>query len=1122
MIHKEAEGRRFFNNEKQTMTNFITNNGTSDLKNRLVELISKSEELKFLVGFFYFSGIAELYSSLKEREDNFKLRILVGLEVDSFLSGMIIECAKEEKQDKRTIENNFLNSVRKSLNSDNFDTPEFFEQINFFIDLIVKNRLVIRKTKEPNHAKLYIFELEDKTVQKNLFITGSSNLTKSGLSLQNEFNVEIKDYGTDEANAYFESLWNDSVEITENEIIKDKLIKIIENETQIKKITPFEAFVLVVKSYLDTRGGEKASLSMGEVLKKSGYKSYQYQEDAVRQALKILDAYDGVVIADVVGLGKSIIASMIARESRQRGLVLCPPGLIPEWNNYKSDFGLSSWVIMSSGNIEAAQKFIKTEKIDPVAMVIIDEAHRFRNFDTANYEKLKNLCRNKKVVLLSATPFNNSPADILSLLELFTIPKQSLITLNGNLKNTFKAFQGEFDKLLEITKNYNHKDPAKVAKAKTLYKTLFNEEEIDIKKVKARSRELATKIRSVIEPVTVRRNRLDLQKNSKYRDEVKELSSVEPPQAWFYELSKEQSEFYDKLVTEYFSEEGRFTGAAYRPFFYESGKFEGDNLDLEENRLFYAQQNTTNFMRRLLVKRLESSFGSFAQSVDNFIHTTDTILNFVGKHKRYILDRHLIERISEESEEEVEQALADYTVSLENNDFPKNNKVYDLKNFKMSDKFIADIKSDLEMYKEIKEKMIELNMVADDPKSKALIEKIKEKLAEKPEAGEPKRKIIIFTEYRDTAKFLAPIFEKEFNGKVLYSGDLGFEKIKEIKRNFDASYKDEDQEDKYDILLATDKVSEGFNLNRAGVVINYDIPWNPVRVIQRVGRINRISKKVFEKIYIVNFFPTEKGAEFVQTEKIAASKMFMIHSVLGEDAKIFHADEEPSPAALFEKFQQDPDEEEESFETKIVNLFSELEKQYPELIKDIENYPSKIKVAKAFDEKSLLVFTKRQRLHIQEVREDEGKRVVQEVPLESIYEKIYCNDPELQGLDLGENFWSFYTEAKGFKERTFSTGSEQSIEVKTTNFLNGLLFNSSNQELKEMASILLEDLNDYGTLALPTMRRIVSIEKTNNEEDSIKEFKKIFDDLGGLNYLDKIKKSMKDTKKEIVIAIENQ
>ncbi len=1109
------------------MTNFITNGKTDNLKKRLIELISKSEELKFLVGFFYFSGITELYSSLKEKRGDIKLRILVGLEVDHFLSGITVECvnAGDKKEiSKRDIENNFINSVRKSLNSDDFDRQEFYEQIDFFIELILKDKLIIRKTKKPNHAKLYIFEFEDKIIQKNLFITGSSNLTKAGLSHQNEFNVEIKDYGTEEASVYFEDLWEDSVLITENKALKDRLIKTIEDETQVKKITPFEAFAVALKTYLDAKSVEKNDLSLKEIIEKAGYKYYKYQEDAVKQAVKILNLNNGVIIADVVGLGKSIIASVIVKVNRKRGIILCPPGLIDEWEKYKNEFKMYSWKVLSSGNMDVAKEYIDEQKrIEPIEAIIIDEAHRFRNSDTTNYEKLKNLCRNKKIILLSATPFNNSPADILSLLELFTIPKKSSLVLDGDLKNLFKNFKGEFEKLLEIRKFYKHSDSEKTARAKKNYKSLFGEDKIDIKKVEERTKELAVRIRSVIEPIVVRRNRLDLQKNSKYKDEVKNLSVIEPPKTWFYELTKEQSEFYDTILLDYFGEDGKFTGAIYNPFIYESGKKEGEDLNLEENREFYAQKNTTIFMKRILVKRLESSFGSFEKSIENQISITKKILGFIEKNQKYILDRKLIDKIAEADEDDVEKALTNFAIKLEENNFPKNNKVYDLKgDFKEKDKFIADINSDLGMYQEIRKNLISLNMVKNDPKAKTIIEKIKEHLAQSPENGEPKRKIIIFTEYRDTADFLARIIEKDFKNRILYSGNLRTEKIKKINRNFDASCPKKDQEDKYDILLATDKISEGFNLNRAGMVINYDIPWNPVRVIQRVGRINRISKKVFEKLQIVNFFPSEKGAELVQTEKIAAGKMFMIHNVLGEDAKIFHLEEEPTPAALFDRFQQDPDDEEESFETKIINKFREIKGKYPELIKEIGNYPSKIKVSKEFEEKGLLVFTKRQRLHIQEVMEKDEDKIVKEVPFESIYEKIYCDNPNLEGLELSNNFWDFYGKAKNFKERTSSTGSQQSIEVKTTNFLNGIIEKNSDLELKETAEILLEDINDYGTLALPTMRKIVSVEKIKDEKVRIKEFKNILDDLGGLNYLDKIKESIKDAKKEIIIAIENQ
>lgn len=212
------------------MSNFITNNGTKDLKNRLIELIQKSDELKFLVGFFYFSGIRELYNGLKSNPNTIT-RVLVGLSVDHSNYGLMEFAENEQLSDEEKIYK-FFESIKKALNTENSDTKEFYEQVVFFIELIQKDKLIIRKTYKPNHAKLYLFKLEQGQVgRKNLLITGSSNLTKAGLSTQNEFNVEIGDYGFDEAENYFDELWGEAVKITEYDDIKKKLVGVIENET---------------------------------------------------------------------------------------------------------------------------------------------------------------------------------------------------------------------------------------------------------------------------------------------------------------------------------------------------------------------------------------------------------------------------------------------------------------------------------------------------------------------------------------------------------------------------------------------------------------------------------------------------------------------------------------------------------------------------------------------------------------------------------------------------------------------------------------------------------------------------------------------------------------------------
>ncbi|MBU1935539.1 helicase, partial [Patescibacteria group bacterium] len=664
------------------MTNFITNDDADDLKKRLIQLIQKSEELKFLVGFFYFSGIRELYEGLKSNPDT-AIKVLVGLNVDRHNFGLI-EFADNEQLSDEEKTYKFFESIKKSLNTENFDTQEFYEQVKFFVELIQEDKLIIRKTFNPNHAKLYLFHLEQGQVgRKNLFITGSSNLTKAGLSTQNEFNVEIGDYGFEDAEQYFDVLWAEAVKITEYADVKNKLIEIIEKDTLVKDITPFEAFCLVLKTYIDSRGQKGSDESIKGVMEKAGYIPYQYQVDAVKQALGMIEDYNGVIVADVVGLGKTIIACSIARQLKNRGIVICPPGLTGDknkdsgWQKYIEEFGLHDWEVWSRGDLKNTLKFVNKAK--DIDIIIVDEVHWFRNQDTENYELLKNICREKKVILLTATPFNNRPGDILALLKLFIIPKKSSITLESNLADQFQSFKGLFDRLGYIKKYWDSSDSKKRAKAQSKYKALFEEDKIDLKKVAGKARYLAGQIRNVIEPVTIRRNRLDLQNNPEYQNEVKELSNVADPIEWFFELTKEQSEFYTEIIEDYFGDDGRFKGAIYRPFEYETGNKEEKSED--ENRQFQQQRNLFDFMRRLIVKRFESSFGSFEQSIKNFKKITKKSQEFIHKTGEYILDRSLLEKIYELDADEIENSLLEYEERINKGEYPKNHKRYKLKDF---------------------------------------------------------------------------------------------------------------------------------------------------------------------------------------------------------------------------------------------------------------------------------------------------------------------------------------------------------------------------------------------------------------------------------------------------------
>lgn len=1103
------------------MPNFITNNETRDLKKRLIELIGKSEELKFLVGFFYFSGIRELYQGLKANPQT-TIKVLVGLNVDQSNYGLIEFAENKKLSDEENIYK-FFESIKKSLNNENFDTKEFYEQVKFFVELIQNDKLIIRKTYQPNHSKLYLFKLDQSQVgKKNLFITGSSNLTKAGLSTQNEFNVEIGDYGFEDADQYFEDLWQEAVKITEYDDIKKKLIQVIETETLVRDITPFEAFCLVLKTYLDSFEQKEISDSLIKTLEENNYKPYQYQLDAVKQALAIMENNNGVIVADVVGLGKTIIACAIAKQLKKRGLIICPPGLVGDrnknsgWKKYTEEFGLYDYEVRSLGDLENTLEFVNKTK--DIEVIIVDEAHRFRNQDTRDYELLKNICREKQVILLTATPFNNRPGDILALLKLFITPKKSSITLENNLVDRFKNFKGVFEKLGFIKKYWNSPDNFKRNKAINYYKALFEEDVIDLKKVATRARYLAKQIRNVIEPVTIRRNRLDLQNNPFYKNEVKELSNVANPKEWFFELSKEQSDFYTTIIESYFGEPengGRFKGAIYRPFEYERGVKEVMSED--DNRQYIQQRNLFDFMRRLIVKRFESSFGSFEQSIKNFKKITGNSQKFILKTGEYILDRALLEKIYELDADDIEKYLLGYEEKIKQGGYPKNHKRYKLSQFKHKNDFLDAIESDLKLFDEILSELENLNLVKNDPKTACLLTHLKEELAKKPNLDEPKMKLLIFSEYIDTVKYLEKDLRRVYKDRVLVvAGDLSEKKIKQINKNFDASY--EDQENEFDILLSSDKISEGFNLNRCGMVINYDIPWNPVRVIQRLGRINRISKKVFDELSIVNFFPTEQGAHLVQSREIAANKMFLIHNTLGEDSKIFNVDEEPTPAGLFNRIQQKPDnQEEESFYTKALKHYLKIEKENPGLFESLKNFPPRIKVAKIYIENELLVFFKKGRLYIGGAKTDKEKPEAFQTNFEDVFEKIVCEPDEKSQHWNTNQFWNAYQSIQSYKDFRLGPVSEQSLEQKALNNLDFLIANRAEllMPYKDFLRMLKEDVLHFGTLPDYTLRRIAGF-----KENSTKDVQALKSEIGD-DYLIKVVKRHKEQKKEIIIAIQN-
>jgi superfamily II DNA/RNA helicase len=538
-----------------------------------------------------------------------------------------------------------------------------------------------------------------------------------------------------------------------------------------------------------------------------------------------------------------------------------------------------------------------------------------------------------------------------------------------------------------------------------------------------------------------------------------------------------------------------------------------------------------NWTKRETVSTSNSATCTNAKSIANFERVHERVLEFIkNSDGKYVLDRKLIEKIYNSNGDDIEAALEEFAKQLlEMKKLPKHQRIYVIKDFELAKEFMQDIQSDLELMREIRKKVEQLDLVSRDPKAECLVKEIGQILATAPDRGEPNRKVIIFSEYADTVKHLEPILAKAFPGKVI-SSDAGLSPglLKQILGNFDAGIKSKTQEDEFQVLLTSDKLSEGVNLNRAGAIINYDIPWNPTRVIQRVGRINRIGKKVFQELYIFNFFPTEQGADIIKSREIASQKMFLIHNTLGEDAKIFAVDETPTPSELFKRVNTNPeDDQEQSTLTLVRRLFFEIQSKYPELVERIKEFPARVKTAKAFTGNQLLVFRRKGLgLFIQSVDDTMLEKSEVRSPLfEETLPLIECTIDEPR-LNLSSYFWNSYGAIKAYKEVLSVPKSENSLETKAFTNLQVALQNFK-EELEPYLPFmrtLVADLRDFKTLPKFTLRRLASVELKKDNAKSLTDFKAELEFVRnylGEDYLKVIQQRLGTLKSEVIIAIEN-
>jgi superfamily II DNA/RNA helicase len=367
-----------------------------------------------------------------------------------------------------------------------------------------------------------------------------------------------------------------------------------------------------------------------------------------------------------------------------------------------------------------------------------------------------------------------------------------------------------------------------------------------------------------------------------------------------------------------------------------------------------SQRNMGGFMKVLLVKRLESSFYAFRKSVDRFIYSYGMFIGEYEKGNVYI-SKGYINKIFELLDQDNDDAVQKFI------DEGKAEK-YESKDFRPD--FIMDLKNDLEILKQIKSMW---QSIKRDPKIETLLYNLKNHNILK------NKKIIIFTESKETAEYLTENINNHIGKIVLLFHGNSPELVRDrVIENFDAMAKN--KKDDYKILVSTEVLSEGVNLHRSNIVINYDIPWNPTRLMQRVGRVNRIGTE-FDKIYTFNFFPTRQADSEIELTNIARSKIEAFLTLLGGDSSILTEGEPVSSHELFDKLLSKKtlieDEEEGESELKYLRFIEDIRNENPELFERIKRLPKKARSSKMFSksikdfasENSLVTFFKKGKLN---------------------------------------------------------------------------------------------------------------------------------------------------------------
>jgi len=892
------------------------------------------DKIQIATGYWDIPGMTlvlnELKSFLEREETSFEL--LIGK--DPYVYTSMI---KNPKYKDATYPYDFIRTDIHDL--------EIKEEYEDVIKLLLKYggsskiqiRIYTKNLKEEDeflHSKCYIFSGSS----HSFGIVGSSNFTKKGLLGNAELNyletdpARITARPTHGSNAkghicWFEEKWKLSKEWTQEfleQIIKKSPIYIDIQKNTAQEFSPYEQYIKL----LQLQFGDVVDKNLGQEIESylpPKVHKLDYQIEAVKRCISIMHEHGGFMLADVVGLGKTIIGTLIIKrflslpenDGRERKvLIITPPAIQSGWKktiamfDKDSDEKIAPYIdFITTGRIANVTEeddweendddsadsgeFVGTLQDKNYGFIVIDESHKFRNSTTFMYRSLDELIikigSNTGVYpyigLLSATPQNNRPNDLKNQIYLFernrndsTLKKAE----SGNIEKFFADVNREYDLLINNRSN-------------------ITEEER-----KQRLEAVSKKLRDcVLSDILERRTRTDVEKY--YKEDMESQGLVFPkivgPNTLKYIMDDELAQLFsdtmtiiapnqnERLLTNEWLKYSRYRAIEYFVDPANEQKHTGrGNRGVND----VARQMAT-IMQILLVKRLESSFTAFTQSLFNLRRYTENMIRMWENNTIFVCPQiNVNQELDYEAKtkkrggkvsfndcvEEIRVKIQKLTNQGRNE--RGQNAEYERNDFK--EEYYSQLKEDHNLISNLCDRWAKNSQ---DPKFDAFKENIKPELfnPEKNTSG----KLVIFSEAIDTVQALARAVKAKGYKPLVITAANRDEMEKTIEENFDANYEGE-WKDEYNVIITTEVLAEGVNLHRANVILNYDTPWNSTRLMQRIGRVNRIgSKEPF--VYVYNFMPSAEGDAQIELVRKAHTKLQSFHILFGEDSKIF-SDEE--------------------------------------------------------------------------------------------------------------------------------------------------------------------------------------------------------------------------------------